>query len=331
MPFSKKIKKKYNKLIILHDYTFSGGSARPIYNYYKHILSTSNRKIALIRLVNKGSILKLIYYALLSDKVIVNGIACFTHWPVLVLCYLKSDLIIYLHEAAPHTEPFAKGYPLKFKFFIKLLNRRKVAFVSEWQRQYFLKFIPIPKYKIVYNNINFPYSRSLDKNTTAIAMIGYQSSYKNVSFFSKVADKSAEKNLPYEFIWIGGKGGDMKGMYHSKNVHWLGDQEHVMDSLNGIDLLLFTSYGDTFGLVLTEALFKGKRVVSYVENGLSSFVSKLKGCRIYEAFDEDLVLNLVAQVLNEEVNLEEHKALAYYLCSMENFEKRIDDLFDLPD
>src|SRR4051812_19254652 len=103
MALLKKVNKKYEELIVLYDYTLSGGSARPIYNYYKHNLATSGKKIALIRLVNKGSILKLFYYALVSDRVIINGIACFTHWAVLLLCYLKKDLIIYLHEAAPHT------------------------------------------------------------------------------------------------------------------------------------------------------------------------------------------------------------------------------------
>jgi glycosyltransferase involved in cell wall biosynthesis len=281
-------------------------------------------------LVNKGSNLKLFYYTLLSERVIINGIASFSHWPVLLLCYLKKNLIIYLHEAAPHAEPFAKKSPMKFKAFVRLLNRKKVAFVSDWQRQYFLNFTAIPTYRIIYNNMNFPYEQPLDREIKTIAMIGYQSKYKNVSFFSAVADAAAKRNLPYRFVWIGGEGGEMKQLYHSENVAWLGDQEHIMDSLNAIDLLLFTSYGDTFGLVLTEALFKGKRIVSYKENGLAPFLYKLKGCRIYETFEEALVLNLIDQVLHEEIDLKEHKELATYLCSMENFKTRLDELFDLP-
>ena len=121
----------------------------------------------------------------------------------------------------------------------------------------------------------------------------------------------------------------MKESYHSVNVKWLGDQEHVMDSLNSIDVLLFTSYGDTFGLVITEALYKGKKVVSYVENGLATFIKKLKGCRVYDRFDEGLVLELIDQVLKEEVNVKEHRQMVEHLCSMHHFKTRLDELFSM--
>ncbi len=323
------LRRKYHELIVLKDYTLMGGSARPIYNYYKHQLATSEKKIALLRLVYRHSYLKLLYLSLFSDRVIINGISCFNYWIVLFICFAKRNLIIYLHEAAPHAEPFAEKSPLKFKLFVQLLNNKKVAFVSEWQRQYFQKFVDIQRYKIIYNNMNFPYTRSGDENIVTVGMVAYQSRYKNVSFFSKVADEAARRILPYKFIWVGGEGGEMKEMYHSEQVEWLGDQEHVMDTLNSIDILLFTSYGDTFGLVLTEALFKGKRIVSYAENGLSPFITELKGCRIYDKFDEALVLKFLDEVLKETVDINKHKELAYYLCSMENFEKRLEEIFAL--
>ncbi|HEX8331212.1 MAG TPA: glycosyltransferase family 4 protein [Segetibacter sp.] len=324
------LKRRYDELIVLEDFTFSGGSARPIYNYYRHQIATSNKKIKLLRLAYKYSTLKLIYFSLFSKNIIVNGISCFQHWNIILLCYFRKDVIIYLHEAAPHTEPLAKKYPLKFKLFYKLLNKRKVAFVSEWQRQYFLNFASIPMYKIIYNNINFPYVRPSDVNVITIAMIGYQSEIKNISFFSRVADMAANKQLPYEFIWVGGEGSNMKELYHSPHVRWIGDQEHIMDTLNDIDVLLFTSYSDTFGLVLVEAMFKGKRIVSYVENGLATFLTNLKGCRIYDRFDEVLVLNLINDVLKEEVDRQAHKELTYYLCDIGNFEKRLQELLAIP-
>lgn len=329
MSILSRLRKKYDELIVLEDYTLSGGSARPIYNYYKHQLEKSEKKIALVRLVYRNGFLKLLYQSLFSDRIIINGISCFNYWTVILICFAKENLIIYLHEAAPHIEPFAKKHPLKFKLFIKLLRKKKVAFVSEWQRQYFQKLGKVPRYKIIFNNMNFPYSRPDGKTVTTVGMIGYQSRYKNVSFFSSVADEAAKRNLPYKFIWVGGEGGEMKEMYHSENVEWLGDQEHVMDTLNSLDILLFTSYGDTFGLVLTEALFKGKRIVSYAENGLAPFIASLQGCRIYDKFDESLVLNFLGDVLQETIELDKHKELAYYLCSIKNFEKRLDEIFAL--
>ncbi|WP_158513011.1 glycosyltransferase [Flavisolibacter tropicus] len=316
---------------MLYDFTLAGGASRPIYNYYKHQQESAGKRMVLLRLFTRRSFLKLWYYGFLSERIIINGLPCFNYWQVLLLCVLKRGVVIYLHEAAPHVEPFAQRHALKFKAFCWMLRNRKVAFVSEWQRHYFLKWTTVPRYKIVYNNINFPYEQKAEKGKITIAMVGYQSRYKNAGFFSKVADEAVNRYLPYEFIWIGGEGGEMSQMYHSPNVRWLGDLEHVMDALNSIDILFFTSYGDTFGLVITEALYKGKKVVSFIENGLAPFVSKLKGCRVYEQFDESLVLELIDQVLKEEVNVKEHRDLVEHLCSMDNFKSRLEELFAMPD
>lgn len=323
--------RKFDELIVLYDFTLAGGASRPIYNYYKHEQEKGAKKMILLRLFTRRSFLKLWYYGFLSGRIVINGLPCFNYWQVILLCLLKKGVVIYLHEAAPHIEPFAQRHALKFKAFCWLLRHRKVAFVSEWQRQYFLKWTRVPRYRIVYNNINFPYEHVSEKGKTTIAMVGYQSRYKNAGFFSKVADEAAKRNLPYAFIWIGGEGGEMNQMYHSPNVKWVGDQEHVMDSLNSIDILFFTSYGDTFGLVIIEALYKGKKVVSYIENGLASFISTLKGCRVYDQFDESLVLEFIDQVLNEEVDVKAHREMVEYLCSMDSFKARLEELFVMQD
>lgn len=321
--------KKYDELIVVEDLTFSGGGARPIINYYNHISLNGKKKLVLVRLVYKNSFIKLLYYSFQSQKIIINSLTCFKYWGVILVCYIKKNTIIYVHDSAPHTEPFAKKYPLKFKLFLKLLQKRKVAFVSEWQAKYFLQRLSIPRYKIIYNNINFPYQKPHLENIATIAMIAFQNENKNVSFFSKVADESKKRNLPYHFTWVGGQGGEIDHLYHSNNVQWLGNQEHVMDILNNIDVLLFTSQADSFPLVIAEALSKAKKIVSYSENGFAEHINGLKGCRVYNAFSEDLVLGMIEEVLKEDVEKEKHTTLAYHLCSRENFEKRLEELFEL--
>ena len=321
--------KKYDELIVVEDLTFSGGGARPIINYYNHQVLKANKKLALVRLVYRNSFIKLIYYSFQSEKIIINSLTCFKYWAVIFVCYAKKNTIIYVHDAAPHTEPFAKKYPFRFKLFLKLLQKRKVAFVSEWQSKYFLQRVPVPRYKIIYNNINLPYEKPAAENITTIGMVAYQNENKNVSFFSRVADEAHKRDLPYQFTWVGGQGGEINDLYHSKHVKWLGDQEHVMDILNSIDVLLFTSQADSFPLVVAEALSKGKRIVSYTENGFASHIAALKGCRLIDSFNESLALEMIDQALKEGVDEQKHKALAYHLCSMENFEKRLEELFDL--
>lgn len=321
--------KKYDELIVVEDLTFSGGGARPIINYYNHQVLKANKKLALVRLVYRNSFIKLLYYSFQSEKIIINSLTCFKYWAVIFVCYAKKNTIIYVHDSAPHTEPFAKKYPFKFKLFLKFLQKRKVAFVSEWQSKYFLQRVSVPRYKIIYNNINLPYEKPSAGNIITIGMIAYQNENKNVSFFSKVADEAYKRTLPYKFTWVGGQGGELNDLYHSKHVQWLGDQEHVMDTLNSIDVLLFTSQADSFPLVIAEALSKGKRIVSYTENGFASHIGELKGCRLFDSFNESLVLDMIEQVIKEDVDEQKHKDLAYHLCSMENFEKRLEELFEL--
>lgn len=327
MPILKKLGRRYDELIIVDDLSITGGGARPILNYYDQQKLKKKKNIILVRLVYKNSFIKLIYFAFKSDKIIINSIICFKQWLVILICYLKKNTIIYIHDTAPHIEPFAKKYPSKYRHFIKLLQKRKIAFVSEWQAEYFLKMASIPRYKVIYNNINFPYEKPLG-NLITLAMVAYQSEYKNVPFFSKVADEAYRQHLPYKFIWIGGQAEDTE-FYHSPHVEWLGNQEQVMDILNYVDILLFTSHTDSFPLVFAEALFKGKKIVSYTGNGFASHISKLKGCKLYNSLDEKLVIRTIEEVLKEDVDIEKHKQLAYHLCSIENFEKRLEELFTL--
>jgi glycosyltransferase involved in cell wall biosynthesis len=320
---------RYKEIIVIEDYTFAGGSARPIYTYYRHKINRGENDILFLRLTLRRSLLKLLLLLLFKNRIIINGISAFHYWTVFLVCFLKKDVIVYLHEAAPHVEPFIKQNPWKFRLFRRVLQKKKIAFVSEWQRKYFEQLAPVKRSKLVYNAIGFPNLEGFSKNEINIVMIAFQSRYKNVPFFSKVADLAKEKNLPYKFHWIGGEGGDMNQMYHSPHVNWMGDQEQIMDLLNHFDVFFFPSYGDTFGLVLIEALYKGKRIVSYRENGLAPHLEVLDGCKVFDRLNEDEALNDIAAVLKDEVDINQHRALAYELCDVRKLEERLNDLFTM--
>lgn len=320
--------KKYDELIVVEDVSLSGGGARPIFNYFNYQVSRKEKDMAMVRLVYRNSFLKMLYYSLRSDTVIVNSLTCYKYWSVILVTWLKKNTVIYLHDCAPHTEPFEKKHPFRFRLFLRFIQKRKVGFVSEWQSEYWLQRIKVPRYKIIYNNISFSFEKAA-RQTLIVGMVAYQNENKNVSFFSHVADEAARQGLPYSFIWAGGQGGDTSGLYHSTHVRWLGDQEHVMDLLNQVDLLLFTSKADSFPLVFAEALFKGKRIVSYSQNGFAQHVKGLPGCRLYDAFDEKKVLALLQEVQQEQPDTRRHREIAENLCSIENFEKRIEELFEL--
>lgn len=198
---------QYKEVILLEDFSFSGGGGRPIYTYYRYKVNQGHTDILFLRLALRGSLLKVFLLLFFQKKIIVNGVSSFRYWSVCLLCFFKRNVVIYLHEAAPHVEPFRKANPLKFRFFRYFLANRKIAFVSEWQQRYFEGFCPIPKAKIVFNALNFPALPTGSAGVVRVCSIGYQSAYKNVDFFSKVADEAVKQNLPYAFYWVGGKGG----------------------------------------------------------------------------------------------------------------------------
>jgi glycosyltransferase involved in cell wall biosynthesis len=320
--------RQYREVILIDDYTFSGGGGRPIYTYYRYKVNQGHTDILFLRLATRGSLFKVFLLLFFQKRIIVNGIATFRHWSVYPVCFLKKNVIIYLHEAAPHVEPFRQGNPLKFRFFKYFLGHRKIAFVSDWQQRYFEGFTRIPKARVVFNALNFPALPEQEEAVIKIGSIGFQSRYKNIDFYSKVADEAVRRGLPYRFYWVGGEGGEMKQIYHSPQVIWLGDQDQVMDMLNHFDVIFFPSYGDTFGLVLIEALFKGKRIVSYVENGLAPFLKVQPACRVYDVMDETEALKNIGAVLKENVDLDKHRALAYELCDVRKLESRLQAFFN---
>ncbi len=316
---------RYKEIIVLPDYSFSGGGARPIYSYYRHKVNAGHTDILFLRLITRNSTLKLLLLCLFRNRLIINGIASFYYWPVHLACYLKKDVVIYLHEAGPHVEAFRDGHPLLHRSLKWILARRKAAFVSDWQEQYFREHYKLGKTAVVNNAMALPPAPSA--TGTNIVMIAYQTRNKNVDFFSRIADHAQSHGLPYRFHWVGGDGGDMHGLYHSPHVTWWGDQEQVMDLLNAFDLLLFTSKSDTFGLVIAEALYKGKRVVSYRENGLAGQLQRLSGCRVFETFDEEAVLRDIAAALAEPVDVAANRHLVAELCSVEQLERGLNELF----
>lgn len=318
---------QYKEVILIGDYTMTGGGSRPIYTYYRYKVNKGHNDVLLLRLALRKSLLKVFLLLFFKKRIIINSLVPFRYWPVHLLCFLQKDVIIYLHEAAPHVEPFRQNAPLRFKMAMKFLGSKKVAFVSEWQKKYFEGLCKLGRTKIVYNALNLPSYTELNGNKINIVTIGFQSQYKNVPFFSKVADSAFEKGLPYQFHWIGGDAGDMNAMYHSPHVNWMGDQEQTMDLLNQFDLFFFPSFGDTFGLVLIEALYKGKKIVSFQENGLAPFLAELKGCRVFTQMNEVAVLNDIAAVLEEDVDLVKNRELVNHLCSVEKLEQRLDAFF----
>lgn len=315
---------RYSKVIIIEDFTPTGGGGRPIYNYYRHKQAKGDN-ILFFRLNYRFNFLKVIIIFLFYKKeIIINGITAFKFWSVLFFSLFKKNIIIYLHEAEPHVEPFRINHPFKFRVFKKILDKRRIAFCSDWQKQYFKQFSFLPNSKIIYNTFSFPAKLKLDRKLS-ICMVGYQTVNKNVSFFSELADRARTTNENFKFIWVGGDGGEGDKVYKSNNVLWVGDQDNVLEFLNQVDIFLFTSKADCFPLALLEAMSKHKKIVTYCENGIASFLTNIQGCEVYYEFDHDKILQLISNVITQKVDVEAYDKLLYDLCSMESFERRLND------
>jgi hypothetical protein len=316
---------KYSKIIIIEDFTPTGGGGRPIYNYYRH-KQAKGENILFFRLNYRFNFLRVIVIFLFYKRqIIINGITAFKFWSVLFFSLFKKNILIYLHEAEPHVEPFRKQHPFKFYLLKIILGKRKVAFCSEWQKEYFKQFSPLSFSKVVYNTFALPVK--LEKsNLTTVCMVGYQTINKNVSFFSELADFSKQQKDSFQFVWIGGDGGDGDKVYKSDHVLWLGDHDNIYDILNNVDILLFTSKADCFPLSVLEAIAKHKRIIAYKENGIAPFLKNLRGSYVFDEFDIKSIYCSLNKILLKEVDVEAYDSLIYDLCSFQQFEKRMESI-----
>ena len=243
-------------------------------------------------------------------NIVVNGISAIRFFETILLCLLRKDIIVYLHETEYCMNTFEKGYKIQYLFLKLIMKRNKIACVSQKQQKYFEKVFKSKYSYVIYNNINQNedkriYNKTHKSNLNSdinIIMVGSLQHRKGVTFFSQIADYAEKQGEKWKFHWIGG--GSKKSLYLSKNVQWLGLKKNVYDYLERMDLFFLSSIDDPFPLACLEALLQYKKCVVYKNTGTAEIINNIKGCCVYKNYNVKEAFESIQQALNTPLDIE---------------------------
>ena len=191
--------------------------------------------------------------------------------------------------------------------------------VSEFEKQYYQEKWNLPtenKLCVVYNGMDFskldtdnPDSSSpvkLDKECLNMVMVGSFRSGRSQSFVCKVADELNKKRVRFNLYFVGRREPAESQRYDScvefcashglsEMVHFLGNRSDVPYLLKQMDLFLYASEHDTFGIAVLEALASALPVIVNDWIVMKEITDDGAYARLYET---DNVDNCLSKILD---------------------------------
>lgn len=162
---------------------------------------------------------------------------------------------------------------------------RNLICVSHYEKSVYVKRWKLPannKISVVYNGIDFSRLNSpaydsspalvMDKKSLNMIMVGSFRSGRSHFFICRVADKLNETGLPFNLYFVGRRESTESQRYDScvefcashglsEKVHFLGNRNDVPSLLKQMDLFIYASEHDTFGIAVLEALASSLPVI----------------------------------------------------------------------
>ena len=150
--------------------------------------------------------------------------------------------------------------------------------VSEYEKNYYERkwnLPPVNKLRVVYNGIDFskldnPVSDNnapinLDRNGLNMIMVGSFRSGRSQAFICQVADRLNQRGFPFSLYFAGRRDDKEFQRYDdcvhycashnlSEKVHFLGARNDIANLLRQMDLFVYASEHDTFGIAVLEAI-----------------------------------------------------------------------------
>ncbi len=132
---------------------------------------------------------------------------------------------------------------------------------------------------------------------------------KNYPTMLKAVAKIASVNPTVEFFVVGGGSSEQelfkmcKELKIEDNVIWLGRTEHIREFLSKIDLFIFASKGEGFGLALLEAMLANKPILAANNSAMPEVLgSNYKG--LFSTNDYKLLSEKIIDLMNDHTKSE---------------------------
>lgn len=309
----------YAVVILVHEWRSPGGAWRSMHTFYEALLA-QGKPVRLVHRKQPGSLKVLLGAARYSPKLVVNGMSAFLHWETLLLCWLRKDCYLYLHDTEYMLAEMERTYPCKYRWLRFLLGRNPVLCVSEAMAKLYQERFGATTH-VVYETLPPLAEADFNPAKTNIVMVGTQNARKGVELFSKVADLAKANGHSWAFHWIGGQ--RHPGLYYSENVNWLGWVDGPQHLLRQAAAMLLTSVDDPFPLSALEAIRAGTRCVVYEKTGTSEVVSGIQGCQVFHDHTPESALAALEAALSENVDTEAYAKLADTVYGEQVFTERM--------
>lgn len=269
------------KLVLVgYDFHSEGGAWRSIYRYFRHV-EAHGQSVMLIDRRKQGTFRQLLSAVCFSPKILFNGMGTFCRWEGILACFLRRDILIYLHDTAYMVESYARQHPWKFRLFRRILKRNIVLCVSEQMQEYYRREFGVRRSHVVREAVVLPAPPDFDPNFRHIVMVGSIDERKGVKLFSEVAELAVSRGLPWKFHWVGALASQSLGPL-SKQVHWWGWQDTPLEFVHRADLFFLSSVDDPLPLACLEAMALGKRCVVYRQTGIAEMIEGVRGSEVFE-------------------------------------------------
>lgn len=300
-----------------------GGDWRSIYFFAKQ-LEARGDAVAMVHVGGKRGFRQTCAAALFAPSLLVNGLGTLARWPVLLICLLRKDVRIYLHETGYVLDQFQKTSPLRYRLLAKILRRNPVLCVSKQAETHYRERFGSTNTHVVYECPGDIEAPAIDPAKMHIVMVGSINERKGVELFSKVADLAAETHPDWQFHWIGSQA-TVNPLYQSPKVTWHGWQWNPRDIVRQCDLFLLASIDDPCPLSAIEAGMMGKRLVTYRGTGISEIIDQLPGCGIFEHYRVPEVLKSLEKSINDEpIQPELIQSTFTEFCGVDDFSRRVE-------
>ena len=170
---------------------------------------------------------------------------------------------------------------------------KKIVFESKTSLNKHIKYgFPKKKSIVVYNNVNRQYNNVYSNERNGITFIGRNHPNKNLDLFLKACKKVEFINKKHIFHIVG-KGTELITSNYNLNprYHIHGELANLESIYLGTDIYICTSYTESFGLTIIEAILSGctvicpddevfkevtlNQVIYYQQDNLDSLVEKI--------------------------------------------------------
>jgi len=300
----------YKAIFIVDELSTWGGGSTPLLNFLRlqgH--DQSSYKLFILR--SRFGFFKVLLSFLFQKNIIIVGFDPLKYFTILMLASLKKNLILYPQTVQYQLSKFFHSFARNL-FFTFLMERKKIACVSDFQKKYFIKNFKSKNIEnigaIIFTEPNL-IGRNNNPEKTKVLMIGYFSKLKGVNFYSEVADLAKEEGLNYEFYWLG----------YSANPKF---------SLSKIDIMFLSSSEDSIPLVFYEALELGKRCVVYKNTGVANIAKSIEGCEVYDKYLPFEALRALDRSKNINLNLKQASSALQVYANQESFNTKLNNLIN---